>query len=45
MFQTATIGRLRSLFTKGPEPIFLLGAGASLSSGISLAGELAEKNR
>lgn len=43
MFQTATIGRLRSLFIQGPEPIFLLGASASLSSGIPLAGELAEK--
>lgn len=42
-FQTKTIGHLRSLFTDGPEPIFLLGAGASYSSGIPLAGEMVEK--
>ena len=41
--QTATIGHLRSLFTQGSDPIFLLGAGASLSSGIPLAGEMVEK--
>lgn len=41
--QTKTIGRLRSLFTDGPDPIFLLGAGASYSSGIPLAGEMVEK--
>ena len=42
-FQTKTIGHLRSLFADGPEPIFLLGAGASYSSGIPLAGEMVEK--
>ena len=42
-FQTKTIGHLRSLFTDGPDPIFLLGAGASYSSGIPLASEMVEK--
>ena len=42
-FQTKTVGHLRSLFTDGPDPIFLLGAGASYSSGIPLAGEMVEK--
>ncbi|MDE0314432.1 MAG: SIR2 family protein [Candidatus Poribacteria bacterium] len=42
-FQTKTIGHLHSLFTDGPDPIFLLGAGASYSSGIPLAGEMVEK--
>ncbi len=42
-FQIKTIGHLRSLFTDGPDPIFLLGAGASYSSGIPLAGEMVEK--
>lgn len=42
-FQIKTIGHLRSLFTNGPEPIFLLGAGASYRSGIPLAGEMVEK--
>ena len=47
-FQTKTIGHLCSLFTDaleqiGPDPIFLLGAGASYSSGIPLAGEMVEK--
>ena len=41
--QTATIGRLRSLLIRGPEPIFLLGAGASIKSGIPLGGEMVEK--
>ena len=41
--QTATIGHLCSLFTQGSDPIFLLGAGASVSSGIPLAGEMVEK--
>ena len=41
--QTATIGHLRSLFTQGPDPIFLLGAGASVKSGVPLAGEMVEK--
>ena len=41
--QTATIGRLCSLFVRGPDPIFLLGAGASVKSGIPLAHDLVEK--
>ena len=41
--QIATIGHLRSLFTQGPDPIFLLGAGASVKSGVPLAGEMVEK--
>ncbi|MYA71405.1 hypothetical protein F4009_06410 [Candidatus Poribacteria bacterium] len=41
--QTATIGRLRSLFIRGPDPIFLLGAGASVKSGIPLAHDMVEK--
>ena len=41
--QTATIGRLRSLFVRGPDPIFLLGAGASVKSGIPLAHDMVEK--
>ena len=41
--QTATIGRLCSLLIQGPEPIFLLGAGASVKSGIPLGGEMVEK--
>ena len=41
--QITTIGRLRSLFVRGPDPIFLLGAGASVKSGIPLAHDLVEK--
>lgn len=41
--QTANIGRLCSLLIRGPEPIFLLGAGASVKSGIPLAGKMVEK--
>ena len=41
--QTATIGRLRSLLVRGPDPIFLLGAGASVKSGIPLAHDMVEK--
>ena len=41
--QTAPIGRLRSLFIRGPDPIFLLGAGASVKSGIPLAHDMVEK--
>ena len=43
ILQTANIGHLHSLFVRGPDPIFLLGAGASVSSGVPLAGEMAEK--
>ena len=42
-FQTKSIRHLCSLFTDGPDPIFLLGAGASYSSGVPLAGEMVEK--
>lgn len=41
--QIATIGHLHSLFAQDLDPIFLLGAGASLSSGIPLAGEMVER--
>ena len=41
--QTAIIGRLCSLFVRGPDPIFLLGAGASVKSGIPLAHDMVEK--
>ncbi len=41
--QIANIGRLCSLLIRGPEPIFLLGAGTSVKSGIPLAGEMVEK--
>ena len=42
-FQTKTIDRLRSVLTEKPQPILLLGAGASVKSGIPLAEELVEK--
>ena len=41
--QTVTIGHLTSLFTQDPDPIFLLGAGASVKSGIPLADKMVEK--
>lgn len=41
--QTAPIGRLRSLFVQGPDPVFLLGAGASVKSGVPLAHDMVEK--
>ena len=41
--QIATIGHLISLFTQGPDPIFLLGAGTSVKSGIPLADKMVEK--
>jgi predicted HTH transcriptional regulator/NAD-dependent SIR2 family protein deacetylase len=41
--QTATIGHLCSLLIQDPEPILLLGAGASVKSGVPLAGEMVEK--
>ena len=41
--QTVPIGRLRSLFVRGPDPIFLLGAGASVKSGIPLAHDMVEQ--
>lgn len=39
----AAAGRLRSLLMDGPSPILLLGAGASISSGIPAAGSTVEK--
>ncbi len=42
-FQTTTIERLCSLLIRGPEPIFLFGAGASVKSGIPLAHDMVEK--
>ena len=41
--QRAGPGRLRSLLRGQPEPILLLGAGASISSGIPAAGEAVER--
>ncbi len=41
--QTATIGHLCSLLIQDLEPILLLGAGASVKSGVPLAGEMVEK--
>ena len=41
--KTTTIGHLCSLLTRGPNPIFLLGAGASVTSGIPLADEMVEQ--
>lgn len=40
---TAVPGRLRSLLIKQPEPILLIGAGASISSGIPAAGAAVEQ--
>ncbi len=42
-FRTANVGRLRSLVLQDKEPILLLGAGASVTSGIPLAGTTVEK--
>ena len=41
--KTKSIGHLCSLLTRGPNPIFLLGAGASVTSGIPLADEMVEQ--
>jgi hypothetical protein len=41
--RTALPGRLRSLFMDGRDPILLLGAGASITSGIPAAGPTVEK--
>ena len=41
--QRAVPGRLRSLLRGQPEPVLLLGAGASISSGIPAAGEAVER--
>lgn len=40
---TAVPGRIRSLLVKQPEPILLIGAGASVSSGIPAAGPAVEQ--
>ena len=42
-FQTKTIGHLCSLLGQETDPIFLLGAGASVKSGIPLAHDMVEK--
>ena len=41
--KTTSIGQLCSVLTRGPDPIFLLGAGASVTSGIPLADEMVEQ--
>ena len=41
--KTTTIGHLCSVLTQPPGPIFLLGAGASVTSGIPLADEMVEQ--
>lgn len=41
--RTSTTGRLRSLLMDGSEPVLLLGAGASIKSGIPAAGATVEK--
>src|ERR1700733_10254837 len=42
-FQTSTPGHIRSLLLDGSSPVLLLGAGASVTSGIPAAGATAEK--
>lgn len=42
-FQYHPIGKLYSLLTAQPAPVVLLGAGASVKSGIPLAGQVVEK--
>jgi hypothetical protein len=41
--QTAAIGRLYSVLTGQPSPVLLLGAGASVRSGVPLAGDMVER--
>lgn len=41
--KTTSIGHLCSVLTRKPDPIFLLGAGASVTSGIPLAEEMVEQ--
>jgi hypothetical protein len=43
IFQTSTPGHIRSLLLDGSSPVLLLGAGASVTSGIPAAGATAEK--
>jgi len=42
-FQTCSVGRLYSVLTGQPTPVLLLGAGASVRSGIPLAADMVEK--
>jgi hypothetical protein len=42
-YRTATPGRLRSLLMDGSNPVLLLGAGASITSGIPAAGATVER--
>ena len=42
-FQTRTIGHLRSLLRQETEPVFLLGAGASVKSGVPTSNAIFEK--
>jgi NAD-dependent SIR2 family protein deacetylase len=42
-FQYSSVGKLYSLLTSRPAPVLLLGAGASLKSGVPLAGTVVEK--
>ena len=41
--RTSSPGRLRSLLMDSSEPVLLLGAGASITSGIPTAGKTVEK--
>src|SRR5690349_13619851 len=41
--QTGSIGRLYSVLSGQPSPVILLGAGASVRSGIPLAGDMVER--
>ena len=43
VLRTATPGRLRSVLMDGHEPVLLIGAGASVTSGIPAAGATAER--
>src|ERR1700728_88943 len=42
-YRTATPGRIRSLLMDGSDPVLLLGAGASITSGIPAAGATVER--
>lgn len=42
-FQYSSVGKLYSLLISQPAPVLLLGAGASLKSGVPLAGTIVEK--
>ncbi len=41
--RTATTGRLRSLLMDGSDPVLVIGAGASVTSGIPAAGQTVER--